>query len=183
MNALAALGTLVAAGFAPPGPALAEDLATGRFAELLAALAEAHGMPTPALPVPPFSQLETAYVGLFVNHPEGVPVPPYVGYAQDGRLFGPSFDRLLDFLEAHGVVPRPEFSDLPDHVAAVGEALALLAERDPPAARRLAREFLLPWFARYRGPLEDADPTGFYAALAGFVHDVLSREVNGEAQT
>ncbi len=181
MNALAALGSLIAAGFAPPGPALAEDLAQGRIAALMAEVAEEEGLSAPELALPPFPQLETAYVGLFVNHPGGVPVPPYVGYAEDGRLFGPAFDRLLGFLEARGVVPKPTFSDLPDHVAAVGEALALLAERDPEAAQRLAREHLLPWFRRYADRLQASDPTGFYAALAGFVRAALIREVDGEA--
>ncbi len=181
MNTLAALGSLIAAGFAPPGPALAEDLARGRVAALIQGIAEAVGLPAPALDPPPFSQLETAYVGLFVNHPGGVPAPPYVGYAEDGRLFGPAYERLLDRLEAEGILPRPAFSDLPDHVAAVGEALALLAERNPSAARALAKAHLLPWFRRYAKTLAAADPTGFYAALAGFVRDALTREVDREA--
>ena len=181
MNVLAALGSLISAGFAPPGPALAADLAAGRMAELTASVAEARGLPTPNLPIPPFSQLETAYVGLFLNHPGGVPAPPYVGYAEDGQLFGPAFDRLLDFLEARGVVARPDFADLPDHIAALGEALVLLSEKDAAAARTLARAYLLPWFRRYAEVLEHTDPTGFYAGLAGFVREALAREVDGEA--
>jgi len=181
MERLAALGSLIAAGFAPPGPKLAEDLAKGRIAELVAALAEAEKLPPPRLSAPPLSQLETAYVGLFVNRPGGVPAPPYAGYAQDGRLFGPTFDRLLDFLEARGVVARPDFADLPDHIAALGEALVLLSEKDAAAARTLARAYLLPWFRRYAEVLEHADPTGFYAGLAGFVREALAREVDGEA--
>lgn len=74
------LGWVVASFFAPPGEVLWKELQGGTLEE---ALSELKGAPV-ALPHPPFPALQEAYTALFVTNPQGVPAPPYAGYAKDG---------------------------------------------------------------------------------------------------
>ena len=63
--------------------------------------------------------------------------------------------------------------DLPDHIAAIGEAIALLAGKNPHLARRLAREFLKPWLDRFGPQVKTHDPTGFYATLVDLLQEAI----------
>jgi hypothetical protein len=113
---------IVAAAYRTPSAALRADLAGGAFASALDELAYAVGLPAPAMGDADESRLAASHAALFVSHLGGVAAPPYVGFAVD----------------------------LPDHVAAVAEAGALLLEAGPRRRRaRPARAVPLPWFQRY----------------------------------
>ncbi|MCH1928451.1 hypothetical protein L6232_27025, partial [Shewanella sp. C31] len=63
--------------------------------------------------------------------------------------------------------------DLPDHLSALGEAMALLAPRRPDLAQRLAQEFLAPWLKRFGEAVKTHDPTGFYATRVDLLEEVV----------
>lgn len=172
---------LVAATYRSPDAALRDDLDSGAFAAAVAALAEATGVAAPVLAVAAWPRLQSTYVALFVTNPSGVPAQPYVGFALDGELLGPSAQALKAFLSHHGVEVAAGWHDLPDHVAAVAEAGALLAEagRDAAACVLLER-FLSPWFQRYAPEVVAADVSGFYGPMTEFLGSLLS-EVSCEA--
>jgi TorA maturation chaperone TorD len=172
---------LVVGVYASPGDALRADLEGGAFQEAVALAARPAGLTAPDLDVPPWRTLQARYVDLFVSSPNGLPAPPYVGYAVDGELLGPTARRLKAFYDEHGVTPNGAWGDLPDHLAAVAEAGTLLVEAGrPDAARTLAARFLLPWFERYAEPVVDADTSGFYGPMTRFLHAAI-KEVTREA--
>jgi len=166
------LGWVTAAAFAPPKAALEQDLVSGTLQAALAEMAKAHSLPTPELPRTKLSELQAVYTSLFISNPAGLPCPPYAGMALDERLFGEGFDRLLELYRAAGLEISPDWRDLPDHIAAVGEAIALLETR-PALARALALDYLYPWLKRYTPVLLEADPTGFYSTITVFLSQVL----------
>ncbi|WP_243027074.1 TorD/DmsD family molecular chaperone [Thermus albus] len=161
------LGWVTASLFSPPGEALFRELHAGTLEE---ALEELTGHPV-ALPRVPPQELQAAYTALFVSHPHGLPAPPYAGYALDGELFGPSFHRLQELYREGGLEVRASWRDLPDHIAALGEAIALLAGKNPHLAQRLVREFLKPWLDRFAPQVKAHDPTGFYATLVDLLQE------------
>ncbi len=163
------LGWVTASLFSPPGEALFRELYAGTLEE---ALEELTGHPV-ALPRVPPQELQTAYTALFITHPQGVPAPPYAGYALDGAFFGPSFHRLLEIYQEGGLEVQATWKDLPDHVAAIGEAIALVADRKPHLARRMAQEFLKPWIERFGPQVKTHDPTGFYATLVDLLEEAI----------
>ncbi|WP_347241284.1 molecular chaperone TorD family protein [Thermus sp.] len=163
------LGWVTASLFAPPGEALWRELQGGTLEE---ALSELKGSPV-ALPRPSFAELQAAYTALFVTNPQGVPAPPYAGYARDGELLGPSYHRLLELYREGGLEVRESWRDLPDHLAALGEAMALLAPKRPDLVERLAREFLHPWLQRFGEAVKAHDPTGFYAGAVNLLAEVI----------
>jgi TorA maturation chaperone TorD len=163
------LGWVVAGLFAPPGEALFRELQGGTLEE---ALSELKGTPV-SLPRPSFAALQEAYTALFVTNPEGVPAPPYAGYAKDGALLGPSHHALLEIYREGGLEVQETWRDLPDHLAALGEAMALLSPRRPDLAERLAREFLHPWLKRFGEAVKAHDPTGFYAQAVELLTEVI----------
>jgi len=167
------IGLVTAATFRSPGGALERDLASGRLQEALAELARDRGLPPPKLPEVPLSELQAAYTRLFVANPGGLPAPPYAGYALDGRLMGEAQDALQAFYAAHGLAVDESWKELPDHLAAVGEAVALLSNQDPQAARALALGYLHPWLQRYADLVAGEDPTGFYGTICQTLKQVL----------
>ncbi|WP_038056113.1 TorD/DmsD family molecular chaperone [Thermus amyloliquefaciens] len=163
------LGWVTASLFAPPGEALFRELAAGTLEE---ALEELTGHPV-ALPRVLPEELQAAYTALFVANPKGVPAPPYAGYALDGQLLGPSLYRLLELYREGGLEVQDSWRDLPDHLAALGEAIALLSPVRPELAQRAATEFLLPWLEGFTQAVKDHDPTGFYAQLVDLLKEAL----------
>ncbi|MDM7325416.1 MAG: molecular chaperone TorD family protein [Thermus sp.] len=97
--------------------------------------------------------------------------PALAGFALVGELFGPSFHRLQELYREGGLEVRASWRDLPDHIAAIGEAIALLAGRKPHLAQRLAQEFLKPWLDRFAPQVKAHDPTGFYATLVDLLQE------------
>ncbi|MFN4071180.1 MAG: molecular chaperone [Thermus caldifontis] len=161
------LGWVTASLFAPPGETLFQELYTGTLED---ALEELTGHPV-ALPKVAPRELQAAYTALFVTHPQGLPAPPYAGYALDGELFGPTFHRLMELYREGGLEVQATWRDLPDHIAAIGEAIALLADKNPHLAKRLAQEFLKPWLDRFAPQVKAHDPTGFYATLVDLLQE------------
>jgi len=175
-DALAAACQVAAGLFRTPGEGLAADLRSGRLLQVTDALALRTGVDAPPAlrRTVAFRALEVAYVALFVSRMGGVPAPPYVGLAYDGELMGPTVRRLASEFEALGLRTKPTWRELPDHVAAVAEAIELLLENGRfGAAVRIAEEYLMPWLERYGAAIADADETGFYGATTLFLHAVL----------
>ncbi len=170
------IGLITAATFRSPGKALEGDLASGRLEQALAALARSRGLEPPHLPKPPLSELQAAYTHLFVANPSGLPAPPYAGYALDGRLMGGAQEALQAFYAEHGLEVDDAWTELPDHLAAIGEAIALLEPAQPAAARKLALGYLKPWLDRYAATVRAEDPTGFYGAICTALERVLEAE-------
>jgi TorA maturation chaperone TorD len=166
------LAQLVAGVYASPGAGLWADLRSGAFAEAVQILTDELGLEPPACAweTLDWADLQSAHVHLFVTSVEGITAPPYVGLALDGELVGPSSRGLAEFLAAHGITVACGWRDLPDHVAAVAEAISLLiaGERDE-AAEQLMTHYVAPWFARYGEAVERADFSGFYGPLTRFL--------------
>jgi TorA maturation chaperone TorD len=104
--------------------------------------------------VPDRTALLQIYSGLFLMPPREVQL--HVSVFLDGTILGKSCDALEVFYRKHGLARSEDFRDLPDHISAVLEFLALLyaraAETDgyPRAdlendATELVRHFLLSW--------------------------------------
>ncbi len=171
---------LIAGTYRSPGDALRDDLASGALADACAALGEALDLDEPGLQAPDWTTLQAAYVDLFVSSGNGVAAPPYVGYAIDGELMGPSAQLLGAAFADFGIELQDAWSDLPDHVAAVAEGGTLLARSDrPEAAHALLEGYLAPWFERYAEAIEAKDVSGFYGPMTKFLQAAI-KEVTRE---
>jgi hypothetical protein len=177
--ARAALLRLIAATYRTPDAALYDDWASGRIGALVRAL----GGP----PVAPPSRdgggiLAAAYVDLFVSSIRGVAIAPYVGWVRDGELLGESVAALQAFLSHHGVHYRDDWRDLPDHVAAIAESGALLAEagRDG-AANVLLTHYLAPWLQVAAAAVGARDESGFYGPITRVLCDLASEVAREDA--
>ncbi len=168
---------IVAGAYASPGDALTADLESGTFDAALQEIADALGVDAPDVVRPKTSTLQSSYVDLFVSSASGLSSPPYVGFAVDGELLGPTAVELGRFFEGHGIGTDPGWTDLPDHLAAVAEAAGLLArDGHDEAARYVLAHFLFPWFDRYAEHVASKDVSGFYGPLTRFLHASI-REV------
>jgi putative dimethyl sulfoxide reductase chaperone len=178
---LTLLCDVVAGVFAPPSAGLRTDVEGGGLQEALGALAgDRHS--APALPTLAWHEVQRQHTALFVSSLGGIAAPPYVGYALDNELLGPSAEGLKRFLAHHGVTPAPGWGDLADHLAAVAEAAALLIRAGRvDAGCLLVTRFLSPWFERFTASVQAADDSGFYGALCEFLRTMTS-EVACEAQ-
>jgi len=175
-DALSAACQIVAALYRSPGEGLRDDLASGRLGKISDALAHDTGLDAPRGPhaPPDFDTLRSSYVSLFVSRVGGVPAPPYVGLARDVELMGPTVQRLRSDLEALGLRPNPQWRELPDHLAAVAEAVELLLERNRVgAALALTSTYLCAWFVRFADAVAAADDSGFYGEMSRFLRSVL----------
>lgn len=175
------IGLLTAATFRSPGAALERDLQSGRLQAALDELARLGGQKPRRLPNVPLSELQASYTSLFVANPGGLPAPPYAGYARDGKLMGAAQQALENFYASHGLAVNDTWSELPDHLAAVGEAVALLSESDPEGARSLALGYLRPWFERFGRTVGEEDETGFYGTICTLISQVLEAEYEAES--
>jgi len=175
------IGLITAATFRSPGKALERDLQSGSLQSALEQLAKQHELTPPRLPRAPLSELQAAYTRLFAANPAGLPAPPYAAYALDDQLMGKAQEALEAFYSEHGLAPRDGWRDLPDHLSALGEAIALLANPNPEAARALAFGYLKPWLERYVDVIAKEDTTGFYATVCTLLKNVL--EAEDEAQS
>lgn len=156
---------LTAALYRSPGEALQADLASGKVAALSNNLASALNLPAPDLAALDWATIQTSFVALFVTSQYGI-VPPYVGYALDDELLGPSFEALMAFYQSHGFT-LGETADLPDHLSTVAEAALLLLEAERvDGALLLIHQFLQPWFERYASQVAAADGSGLYGPLS-----------------
>jgi len=175
------IGLLTAATFRSPGTALERDLQSGRLQAALDELARLSGQERRRLPDVPLNELQAVFTNLFVANPGGLPAPPYAGYARDGKLMGAAQRALENFYASHGLTVNDTWSELPDHLAAVGEAVALLSKSNPEGARSLARGYLRPWFERFSRIVVEEDETGFYGTICALIGQVLEAEYEAES--
>lgn len=134
------------------------------------------------------------YSALFLVPPRSVHL--HAAVYLDGAVLGRSADRLDAFYARHGLARSEAFRDLPDHLGAILEFLALLYFRAASAdgearaamlsdARDLNRDFLLSWVPSLRRQLIragtpdenryfEAPPLPVYARLADVLHMALS---------
>lgn len=169
---------LVAAIYAPPRGAFLQELADGTLQAAIDQVAASLERTAPQLPARDVDAIRSAHVDLFVSSANAPTTPPYVGYAQDGELLGPSAEAVGRFLVERGIGTDSGWTDLPDHVAAVAESAAILAASgDETSARHIARTWLLPWFDRYAAEVASKDSTGLYGPMTEFLHPTI-REVS-----
>ncbi len=174
---------LVAGTLRSPGEALRDDLASGALHRAFDAVAEALDLDALTLETPTWTTLEAAYVDLFITSASGIAAPPYVGYAIDGELMGPSAQLLGAAFGDYGIELQDAWSDLPDHVAAVAEGGTLLVRSDQPeAAWTLTEGYLAPWFDRFATAIETKDVSGFYGPVTKFLQAAI-KEVTREARS
>ncbi len=171
------MGWLTCLAFSPPGARLHGDVASGALEEALSELAGREVR----LPHPSLEDLQAAHTALFVTNPRGVPAPPYAAFARDGVLLGPSFHQLLDTYRQAGLRVQ-EVRELPDHLAVLGEAIALSARSRPEVARTLVRDYLRPWLRAFGDRVQGEDTTGFYAEVVRTLKQVVE-EIQDEADT
>lgn len=174
---------LIAGTYRSPGAALRADLASGALGGAQEAVAEALDLDPPAFEVPSWTTLEAVYVDLFVTSAGGIAAPPYVGYAIDGELMGPSAQLLGAAFADHGIELQDAWSDLPDHVAAVAEGGTLLIRSGrPEAAQALLEGYVAPWFDRFARAIETKDVSGFYGPVTRFLQAAI-KEVTRETRS
>ena len=174
---------LVAGTYAPPGEALRADLEAGAIDEAAGRLAALTDTVAPELAFADWRDVQAGHVDLFVASGRGVAAPPYVGYAVDGELLGPTARALKELYDAQGVTLDAGWRDLPDHVAAVAEAGALMLEHGRRrAAHEVAARFIAPWLDRYAAAVADRDVSGFYGPMSRFLRAAI-REVTREIAT
>lgn len=174
---------LMAGTYRSPSEALRTDLGSGAFPAALAALADRLDLPAPELARPPWATLQASYVDLFVSSASGVAAPPYVGYAIDDELMGPSTQLLGAAFADHGIALQDDWHDLPDHVAAVAEGgLHLVRAGRAQAAFDLLEGFVAPWFERFASAIATKDVSSFYGPVSRFLHDAI-REVTRETRS
>lgn len=167
---------LIASAYRTPGDPLRDDLASGAWAEAVAALAADLDLSPPPFEHVAFEDLRERHVALFVANVAGVAAPPYVGYAVDDELLGDTFQALGATFARCGIEVSDDWRDLPDHVSAVAEGGLLLLEADrSDDAYELLVRYLAPWFARFAPTLAVADGAGFYGSLTSFLDTAIGK--------
>lgn len=180
---LGLLFELVAGIYRAPGEPLREDLDSGALLAALETVADATGVEAPELPSPAWPALQSSHVELFVSSPSGVAAPPYVGFAIDDEVMGPSAQLLGAAFADYGIEVQDTWRDLPDHLAAVAEGGALLVRSGrSDAALALLEGFVAPWFERYTDAVAERDTSAFYGPITHFLRRTIE-EVTRESRS
>ncbi|PIX75245.1 MAG: hypothetical protein COZ38_06540 [Rhodocyclales bacterium CG_4_10_14_3_um_filter_68_10] len=118
-------------------------------------------------------ELLVHYASLFLSPP--VAAHLNLGFHLDGTLFGPTQDSLDAWFANHGVERSVRFRDLPDHLAALLEFLAMLAAGTGTAGQAddFARHFLIPALPGLCREIELASGDSPYLHLARFAAEAL----------
>ncbi len=175
---IAAVLQLISAVFNSPNQALQDDIESGRLKDLIVFLADGLRLEPPQYKIPNWSNLQSNYVQLFLTNPSGLIAPPYLAYAIDNKLLGPSFKRLKDFYSQNGLIIKESYTDFPDHISAVAQAALLLLENgNTQQIKELGKQFFLPWFERYKTEVLEAEPI-FYGPICQFCETVLRRVID-----
>ena len=173
---------LIATVYHSPDQSFKQNLDSGRLHDALDTLCTLLDLNKPQLRVN-WSDLQTAYVSLFVSNATGVPAHPYAGYVLDGQLLGQHVEALIDHYQIEGLEFSKDWNDLPDHIAAIAEAALLLHETcRHTAVNHLIKKYLFPWFEHYKFALQTADMSGFYGPLTVFLSQALM-EVTHDSKT
>lgn len=172
---------LVAALYAAPRDAFFADLEAGSIDDVANVLADHVGL-APLAPLPrDRTTVQAAHADLFVSSAHAPITPPYVGYAQDDDLLGPTAEAVGRYLASAGIGIDPAWRDLPDHLSAVAESASLLvlAGRHNDAAH-VAGTWLLPWFDRYAAEVAAKDASGLYGPLTTLLHAAIQEVSRGD---
>lgn len=133
--------------------------------------------------------LKAEYHRLFVG-PYKLPAPPYasVYLESEPTVMGPSTLKVLRMYEEAGFLLSPSFKDLPDHIAAELEFMALLCEEEraawqrndfPLALKLLSQEetflgeHLVRWVPSFASRISSSTDAPFYRALASLLQDYV----------
>lgn len=174
---------LIAGLYQAPSQALRGDIDSGALQAALGAVADATGVEAPELRTPAWPTLQASHVDLFVSSPGGIAAPPYVGYAIDDEVMGPSAQLLGAAFADYGIELQDTWRDLPDHIAAVAEGGALLVRSGGhEAAMALLRGFVAPWFQRYAEAVAERDTSAFYGPVTRFLREAIE-EVTRESRS
>ena len=114
-----------------------------------------------------FQRLLVEYTRLFLN-PMGAVASPYLSGWKE--LLGDDVvERYLAFFQMHGFRMAEDFSDLPEHMAAVLEAYLNLAQTDPGEARKLWENILVVWVPAFGQRLSEQADEDFYREFGIFL--------------
>lgn len=133
------------------------------------------------------TSIKAEYYRLFVG-PYHLPALPYasVYLESEPTVMGPSTVKVLRSYEEAGFFLSPSFKDLPDHIIAELEFMALLCEEEgeawhkedlPQAEKLLGREetflgeHLAQWIPRFASRVHSSTDSPFYRALASLLKD------------
>ena len=174
----AATFELIAAVFSSPDQRFKDDIDSGRLQKIVSFLADGLGLEPVQYKIPDWYDLQSNYVRLFLTNPSGLPAPPYLAYAIDGLLLGPSFKELKSFYRHNGLVINDSYHDLPDHISVVAEAAVLLLDDGKlQEVKELIIRFFLPWFEKYITRITAID-SEFYGPICQFCKDITGRLVD-----
>lgn len=172
---------LIAALFNSPSQDFKDDIDSGRLEDLIVFIVDEYGLEPPQYKIPKWSSLQSNYVQLFLTNPSGLIAPPYLAYAIDNKLLGPSLKRLKNFYSQNGLIINDSYTDFPDHISAVAQATLLLLENKTTfSIEELIKQFFLIWFERYGIEVAAAEPV-FYGPLCQFCETVLRRVIDENA--
>lgn len=135
------------------------------------------------------SSLKTEYHRLF-GGPYRLLAPPYASLYLESEptVMGPSTLKVLAMYEEAGFLLSPSYKDLPDHIAAELEFMALLCEEEGEAwqrddlfeaAKLISREesflrgHLVRWIPNFTSKLLASTESPFYRALASLVQNYV----------
>lgn len=138
--------------------------------------------------------LKLEYERLFVG-PYKLPAPPYASLYLESEptVMGRSTLGVLRMYEDAGFVLSPSFKDLPDHIAAELEFMALVCEEerrswkkgDPSGAgrflsveERFLSGHLVQWIPKFTAAILFSTQTPFYRALASLTRDYVVLDLN-----
>lgn len=197
----ASLYSILALGFSAPDEATLEELS-----DLLPEfLGEARPFLWPALKqevkaleaclkTSDIPSLRAEYDRLFTG-PDKLLIPPYASVYLEPEpvIMGPSTLEVLRIYEEAGFLLSPSFKDLPDHIAAELEFIALLCEEEKEAWRRgdlseaarllgleeaFLREHLIRWIPDFASKVLAVSKSPFYRELASLAKDYVSFDLD-----
>jgi TorA maturation chaperone TorD len=140
------------------------------------------------------ASLRVEYHRLFVG-PYKLAAPPYASLYLEGEpaVMGRSTLEVLKMYEQAGFLLSPSFKDLPDHVAAELEFMALLCEGQGAAWQRsdffqagkqlewqenFLREHLVRWIPKFSSKILSSTESPYYRALASLLRNYVSLDLD-----
>lgn len=122
--------------------------------------------------VRPYDTVTEEYEQLFVG-PGTVPCPPYETFWRPVRtptqVMGAISGKVADIYDAMGMKVKPQLHELPDHLEAEWEALAIAWQGDAEmvaVGSILLTDHLAQWMPAFCAKVTTIAPHGFYASVA-----------------
>lgn len=168
----AALYAVLAQCWREPTPELVEAVADGALDGVV-----------PGVDTASLDALRREYTRLFIG-PGEMACPPYESVHRDGEdenatgpVLGPSTDAVERWYREYGLATSPDWSEMPDHVAAELEFVAYLLDVDETAAAQFLDEHPRAWLPAFLDDVAAATRQPFYASLAETTRTVVDRPV------